>query len=129
MTAMRDKAAAFIKEHSLLGGGERVVAALSGGADSVALLHFLFTIKEEYGLTLTAAHLNHNLRGDESLRDERFVRELCAEMGIPLSVRSQDIARLAGELGIGLEECGRRRRYAFLTILPEKTVSSQRRTP
>lgn len=93
--------------------GKRVVAGLSGGADSAALVHYL----REQGIPVLAAHVNHNLRGTESDRDEEFVREFCRSLGIPLRVRRADIAALARERDIGLEECGRQERYTFFEEL------------
>ncbi len=90
--------------------GERVLAAVSGGADSMALLYAL----RESGVPVAAAHLNHCLRGEESDRDEQLVRDCCREAGIPCLVRRTEIARIARRDGLGLEECGRRERYAFL---------------
>ncbi|MGI5856459.1 MAG: tRNA lysidine(34) synthetase TilS [Candidatus Merdivicinus sp.] len=93
--------------------GKRVVAGLSGGADSAALVCYLW----EQGIPVLAAHVNHSLRGEESDQDEEFVREFCRGLGIPLRVRRADIAALAREQGVGLEECGRRERYAFFEEL------------
>lgn len=93
--------------------GKRVVAGISGGADSMAMLHFLW----KNGVEVTAAHINHCLRGAESDRDEEFVRQFCREKGIPFVCRRVEIARLAKERGIGEEECGREERYAFFAEL------------
>ena len=97
---------------SLLSGKE-VIVGFSGGADSAALLNLLW----EAGAPVLAAHLNHGLRGEESDRDEAFVRGFCEERGIPLQVRKRDIGALARERGLGLEECGREERYAFFEEL------------
>lgn len=97
---------------SLLSGKE-VIVGFSGGADSAALLNLLW----EAGAPVLAAHLNHGLRGEESDRDEAFVRGFCKERGIPLQVRKRDIGALAKERGLGLEECGREERYAFFEEL------------
>ena len=83
---MRDKAFSTIETHRMFRQGDLVCAAVSGGADSVALLHFLYTNRQALGITLFACHLNHCLRGAEADRDEAFVRELCAGWGIPLTV-------------------------------------------
>ena len=96
-----------------LAAGKRVVAGVSGGADSMAMLHFLW----KNGVEVTAAHVNHCLRGAESDRDEALVRQFCREKGIPFVCRRVEIARLARERGIGEEECGRQERYAFFAEL------------
>ena len=93
--------------------GDRVICAISGGADSVALLWCLYLLREQLDLKLSAAHLNHGLRGEESDRDEDFVRQLCAGYQIPLTVgRTQVQAQ-----GRGLEDAARRARYTFLESL------------
>ena len=93
--------------------GDRVFVALSGGADSVALLHILYTLRIQMGFSLHALHLNHRLRGTESRRDERFVRSLCASLDIPLTVDSAPVRSLARRRGLSVEDCARRVRYAF----------------
>jgi tRNA(Ile)-lysidine synthase len=103
-----------VERCGLLRGGESVTVALSGGADSVALLHVMLSLKKRYSLTLSAAHVNHMLRGDESDRDERFVRELCGRLQIPLSVARIDVAAQAARSGESIELCARRLRYGFL---------------
>jgi tRNA(Ile)-lysidine synthase len=100
--------------------GDRILIALSGGADSVALTHALDRLREggrirktPAGYSLTAAHLNHRLRGDESDRDERFVRELCARSQIDLVVERVGSAERLNDSS-NLEERARDLRYAFL---------------
>lgn len=97
--------------NALCSPGDRVVCALSGGADSVALLHGLLQVKEEFSLTVAAAHFNHCLRGEESDREEAFVRDLCAQWGVELTVGRGDPRTLTGK---SLEEAARELRYEFL---------------
>ena len=97
--------------------GCHVIVGLSGGADSVSLLHYLWKQQETLGCTVEAAHLNHCLRGAESDRDENFVRQFCAERGIFLTVRRTDIAALAKQRGMSAETCGREERYTFFEEL------------
>lgn len=96
-----------------LAAGKKVVAGVSGGADSMAMLHFLW----KNGVSVTAAHLNHCLRGAESDGDEELVRRFCQERGIPFVCKRADVARLAKERGLGEEACGREERYAFFAEL------------
>ena len=117
---MKTKVMKAIAEYSLLERGDTVIAAVSGGADSVSLLHFLFTNRDELGITLRACHVNHNLRGEESVRDRDFVKRLCADGRIPLDILEEDIAALAKERGLSQEECGREVRYAFFEDLSRK---------
>ncbi len=94
--------------------GDRVLVALSGGADSMALLHVLLSLREEYRLHIAAAHYHHGIRGEEADRDEGFVRGACETLGVPLTVGRGDVPQQAKERGLGLEECAREMRYAFL---------------
>ena len=117
---MRNKLLKFAREQNLMAPGDTVICAVSGGADSVAMLFALYLLREKLGITLEAAHFNHNLRGEESLRDETFVRELCARYDIPLHVASGEIR--PGRKG--LEAAARDARYAFLESLPGKIATA-----
>ena len=114
---MVNKVKAFIEENRLLQYGDAVIVALSGGADSVTLLHILLSIRDEYRLTLRAAHLNHGIRGEEARRDEAFAEELCGAWNVPLDVRHADIPSLARQSGKSEELCGREERYRFFDEL------------
>ena len=94
--------------------GRRLLAALSGGADSVALLTLLCARREADGFTLAAAHFHHGIRGAEADGDAEFCRELCARLGVQLIEGRGDVPGLARERGIGLEAAAREARYAFL---------------
>jgi len=106
-----NRIAEFIKSNNLIEEGQTIIAALSGGADSVALLTFLNSIKNKLNINLIAVHINHNLRGEESLRDEIFTRELCSVLNIPLSVYSEDVKNFANEKKISIELAAREIRY------------------
>lgn len=106
-----ERAAALAGEARMLPPGTRVLCALSGGADSVCLLHWL---AHWPGIAVAAAHFNHRLRGAESDRDEAFVRDLCRRWEIPLTVGSGDVAAAAAREGLSTEEAARILRYAFL---------------
>ncbi len=103
-----------IRRFGMLEPGDGVVAAVSGGADSVALLLCLQRLAPRFKLALSAAHLNHRLRGAESDADEQFVRELCARLGIDLAIESADVGKAAAAARQNLEETARRARYEFL---------------
>ena len=111
---------AFNRAHGLIEKGDRIVCAVSGGADSMALLWSLYLLKEEWDLTVEAAHFNHHLRGEESDRDEAFVRDFCEGYGIPLYVGSAEVK--PGKKG--LEAAAREARYAFLRTLPGKIATA-----
>ena len=105
---------AFADRHGMLPAGSTVLCALSGGGDSMALLTCLLTLAKDRGLTVLAAHYNHQLRGAESQRDEAFVTDWCQKQGIPLTVGRGDVAAQAAQRGKGVEETARAMRYAFL---------------
>ena len=90
--------------------GKKLLAAVSGGADSMCLL----TLLTEAGLDVTAAHFEHGIRGEESLRDAAFVEDYCRRHGIPCVVEHGDVPAFAGEQGMSLEQAARQLRYAFL---------------
>lgn len=113
--AVRERALRLIRKHGMLAPEDTVLAAVSGGADSVCLLHLLLALREPLGLREVAAlHVHHGLRGAEADRDEQLVRALCREWGVPLTVRKAEIAKEAARAGEGLEEAGRRVRYRLL---------------
>lgn len=109
-----------IEEYGMLSYGDTVVVALSGGADSVCLLHNLNSIKEELNLKLMACHINHHLRGEESDRDMKFCRELCRQNDIEIFVKEYDVDALSKEMRLSHEECGRKLRYEYFNSLVEK---------
>jgi len=113
---MRNEVLAAIEKYAMLPPGDRVTVGLSGGADSVALLHFLLSVSEQYGVTVDACHINHNLRGAESARDEAFVIDLTARWGVKLRLFSEDMLSGAKEAKLSVEEYARKRRYALLEL-------------
>lgn len=117
---MLNKLLSFIREQKMLSPGDRVICAVSGGADSVALLFALYLLKEKLDITLEAAHFNHHLRGVESDRDEAFVRQLCDRYDIPLHVGGGEI--VPGKKG--LEAAARDARYTFLRSLSGKIATA-----
>ncbi len=110
---MLKKIEKFCQEYNMLPEGGSVLACVSGGTDSMCLLHVLRALAPKYDLRLYAAHYNHNLRGAESDGDEAFVREQCEKLGVPLITGSGDVAAEAARLGRGIEETARDMRYAF----------------
>ena len=117
---MLNKLLKFIREQDMIRSGDTVVCAVSGGADSVALLFALYLLKDKLDITLEAAHFNHHLRGEESDRDEGFVARLCDRYDIPLHIGGGEI--LPGKKG--LEAAARDARYAFLRSLPGKVATA-----
>ena len=117
---MQNKLLKFIRELGLVSPGDRVICAVSGGADSVALLFALYLLKDKINIQLEAAHFNHHLRGEESQRDENFVRDLCTRYDIPLHVGGAQVQ--PGKKG--LEAAARDARYAFLQSLDGKIATA-----
>ncbi len=117
---MLNKLCAALREEGMTAPGDSLVCALSGGADSVALLFGLYLLREKLDFTLSAAHFNHHLRGAESDGDEEFVRRLCQRYDIPLYVGGGRV--VPGEKG--LEAAAREERYRFLGTLPGKIVTA-----
>lgn len=109
---MHNQIAAVLQQYAMLSQGEHVVVGLSGGADSVCLLHLLCGLRESLSLQITAVHVNHGIRGEEAARDEQFCKAFCAQLQVPLRVFQLNVPAVAAETGEGLELCGRRLRYA-----------------
>ncbi|MBR1386891.1 MAG: tRNA lysidine(34) synthetase TilS [Alloprevotella sp.] len=108
-TAFLDKIRQTLSDAHISVSGQRVLVALSGGADSVCLLHAL----RELGAKVYAAHCNFHLRGEESNRDTAFVRELCQALGVPLFETSFDTASFAAQHGLSIEMAARQLRYSY----------------
>ena len=117
---MLERVLALTREYDMLPAGGRVLCAVSGGADSVCLLHLLRDLAGEGGFTLCAAHFDHQLRGEESRRDAAFVENLCKLWNIPLYSGSADVAEAAKAGGRGIEETARALRYDFLRRTAEE---------
>ncbi len=117
---MLNKLLSMIRTYAMLNPGDTLYCAVSGGADSVALLWGMYLLREKLGIDLRAAHFNHHLRGAESDRDEGFVRSLCDRWNIPLVADGAEVA--AGKKG--LEAAAREARYSFLEALPGKVATA-----
>ena len=122
---MKDKALQTIRAHALLQPGDRVIAAVSGGADSMALLFLLNVLRAEFPLTLAAVHVNHGIRGAEAQRDADFVADACRALGVPCTVRTVSVPAMAAAEKCGLEECARRAGFGdpknFATVMKRET--------
>lgn len=110
MTELVSLVSAAAERFGMLRHGDAVAVALSGGADSVSLLYALRELEKPLGITLSAVHINHCLRGEESDGDERFCRELCGRLGVPITVYRIDVLSLRGKHE-SVEETARRARY------------------
>lgn len=110
---LEGKAREAIAHYGMLVGRAAVLVGVSGGADSMSLLHFLCSLREETGIKVFAAHINHGLRGDEAYRDEQFVRSWCEANAVELLVLHADVRAKASAEGKTVEEAGRLVRYGF----------------
>ena len=105
-----------IEKYNMFSDAKTMVVGVSGGADSMCLLEILSKLKQEYGIVVEVIHVNHNIRGQEALRDQTLVEDYCRKLGIMCTVHSLDIPKLSKEMGIGEEECGRIKRYECFAV-------------
>src|SRR5271157_700224 len=118
--SVRSKVLRYIRERGLMRAGDRVAVAVSGGADSVAMLRVLLELRSELGIVLSVAHFNHGLRGEDSEADEAFVADLARHHGLEFFAGRADVREhaLAGKLSV--EAAGRELRYGWLSQLADK---------
>lgn len=117
---MLSKLLSTLRRYEMIAAGNKIVCAVSGGADSMALLWAMYLLREKLQIQLEAAHFNHGLRGGESQRDADFVKDFCQGFGIPCHMGSACV--VAGNKG--LEAAARDARYAFLHSLPGKIATA-----
>jgi len=122
MAHLREDVLRYIRKPALLGPGDRVAVACSGGADSMALFRLLLELREELGLVLSLAHFNHQLRGPESDEDEHFVQTLAEAHGVQLHVDRGDVAAAAKASKESIETAARAARYGFFDQLLKNEV-------
>lgn len=120
-----DRVRADISRHGLLEAGQRVVVGVSGGPDSIVLLHILKRLQEELKILLHVAHLNHMFRGEESQADASFVQTVCQQWGIPCSIEERDVPAYAKATGLTSQVAARRVRFQFFAEVLTK-VEGQR---
>lgn len=114
MILLIEKIKNAVEKFNMIKSGDKITIALSGGADSVSLLLALNELKDFYGIELYAFHVNHQLRGSESNRDEEFCHEICTELRIPFSCVRIDVASYMKKSGMSCEESARFLRYEAL---------------
>lgn len=112
---LAQRVAHFVREQRLVPGRQKLVVAVSGGPDSVCMLHVLNRLREELGIELHVAHLNHQMRGTEADADARYVSELAQKLGIPATIEQRDVPAYQAQHHISLEEAAREVRYKFLS--------------
>jgi tRNA(Ile)-lysidine synthase len=111
---LAEKVEEYSRNHNLFYPGEKVVVAVSGGADSVCLLHVLARLRSKLEINLHIAHLNHQLRGKESTADARYVAGIARRMKIPITIENKDVSAYKRQKRLSLEEAARELRYEFL---------------
>jgi tRNA(Ile)-lysidine synthase len=117
MLTLIDKVRRYILEQRLIVPGDRVSVAVSGGADSVALLRALLELQAELGVVLTVAHFNHRIRGDDADADEKFVQNLALRFKLEFYSGSADVPAFAQQRGMSLETAARELRHAWFAAL------------
>ncbi|MCP3029678.1 tRNA lysidine(34) synthetase TilS [Halobacillus sp. A5] len=115
----------FINKHELLQSNHRVVLAVSGGPDSLALFHYFLQIKAKYQLSLVIASVDHGLRGDESKQDLEYVKLLAENWGVPFCGTTVDVSSYKKETGMGTQEAAREMRYRFLAKVMEEVKADK----
>ncbi len=124
MQELAERVLQFVRRQNLLAAGDRVAAAVSGGADSVGLLRILLELRKELGIVLSVVHFNHGLRGDEGGADEQFVAELAKRHQLPYRREAGEVKKYAAEKHWSVEAAGRKMRYAYFErLLAEGVVN------
>jgi tRNA(Ile)-lysidine synthase len=118
--SLEQKVLDYIREQQIITGPQRVLVAVSGGPDSMCLLHILSQLQKELRISLHIAHLDHQLRGEASEADARFIAELALKWYIPATIEKRDVPGYQAEHGLSLEEAAREVRYLFLAQTAQK---------
>lgn len=113
MTKLEKKVLEYIRQYELCHAGDRLLVACSGGADSMALLHYLYQQQENLGIFVSAVHVNHMLRGEDAYGDRRFVEEFCKKRNIPVYAIDIPIPSILEEERGNMQAVCRRERYAY----------------
>lgn len=114
---MKEKVREYNREKDLFHEHDKIIVGVSGGKDSVCLLHVLNELREEYSLSLLVVHINHGIRGEEADADARFVETLAESMELPCHVEKVDVKEVAKVRRVSLEEAGRDERYRIMEML------------
>lgn len=114
---MNNKVLKTVKKYNMLSKGDRVLIGVSGGADSIALLEFFVSVKEKYDLDICVAHIEHGIRGEDSVNDAKFVENYCKRLGVNFYLKTIDAPNLAKKAKMGVEEYSRMARYDFFNTI------------
>ena len=121
---VKEKVLETIKKYNLISKNDKIVVAVSGGPDSMCLLHILLTLRKEYNLELNVAHVNHMIR-ENAILDEEYVKDFCEKNNLNFFVKKVDVHELSKKDRIGTEEAGRKARYEFFNEVKEMTSSNK----
>lgn len=113
-----------IKDNNLINEGDKIVIGVSGGPDSICLLHLLNNLKDTLKITIYVAHINHSIREVADM-ETKYVQDFCKKIGVECFVKKEDILSLAKKQKKGTEEVGRQVRYSFFDEVLEKTNSNK----
>lgn len=122
---MLDKVKKTIEQYKLIEKGDKVIVAISGGPDSVCMLHLLWELREEYEIELFGAHLNHNFRGIEAQMDAQYVSNLCEKLNVICFIKSVDVPQYSEDHGLSPEEAGRILRYEFFEEVAQRVGATR----
>ena len=120
-----EKVLSTINKHELIQKGDKIVVGLSGGPDSVCLLHILSRLKDKFDLEIYAAHLNHQIRGIEAQKDAFYISKLCEEMGITFFIKSINVPEYCEKNGVSIEEGARKLRYEMFYEVKNNTRANK----
>ncbi|MCR1876856.1 tRNA lysidine(34) synthetase TilS [Paraclostridium bifermentans] len=120
-----DRVRSTINKYNLLQKGDKIVLGLSGGPDSVCLLHILKQLEEEYDISIYASHLNHQIRGIEAQKDVMYISQLCDSLGVKFFVKSINVPEYCKKNGLSIEEGARKLRYDMFYEIKQKTKSNK----
>ena len=121
---LKEQVLSTIKKYNLIENGDRIVIGVSGGPDSISLLHILNKLKKELNFEIYVAHINHMIR-EEADEETKYVKDFCKKLNIECFVKRIDVTKIANNLKRGTEETGRKIRYEFFSEVLEKTSSNK----
>lgn len=121
---LKEEVLKTIKDNNLINEGDKIVIGVSGGPDSICLLHLLNNLKDTLKITIYVAHINHSIREVADM-ETKYVQDFCKKIGVECFVKKEDILSLAKKQKKGTEEVGRQVRYSFFDEVLEKTNSNK----
>lgn len=122
---MKEKVIDTIKKYKLIEKGDKIVLGVSGGPDSIAMLDILKDLRNKFEFEIYVCHLNHMIRGQDAINDQKYVEQYCNKNQIEFFTKNVNIIEISNNQKIGTEECGRNARYNFFEEILEKTKSNK----